>query len=304
MSATHPLVRTELPSSVVLETGAGGLPRLRIGTAAASAEIYLHGAHVTAWTPAGHVPVLWLSRASHYAPDKAIRGGVPICFPWFAAHASDATAPAHGFARVLDWTLVDAAENAGDVTLALRLADSPATRSSAWPHRFQAHYRVTAGEALTLSLEVTNTGDEDLSYEEALHTYYAVGDVRRVAVTGLEGASYLDRLGGPQPLRQPAEPVRFDGETDRIFLDTEASTTIEDPVLSRTVTTGKAGSRSTVVWNPWTAKSRDMTDFGDQEWTTMCCVETCNVRDARVRLQPGGRHTTSATIAVTSQSRA
>lgn len=296
--SSHPLVQTDLPASVTLDAGTAGLPRLCVSSAAAQAQVYLHGAHVTSWTPSGQAPVLWLSSASGYARGKAIRGGVPICFPWFAGHATDAQAPAHGFARLVDWTLVDAADDGDDVQLAFRLSDSAETRSSAWPHRFQATYRVTVGNALSLSLDVMNTGDEEVAFEEALHTYYAVDDVRSVSVTGLEGAPYVDRLRPDQRLRQTPEPVRFEGETDRIY-DTQAATVIEDPGSGRAVRTTTAGSASTVVWNPWDDKARTMADVGEGEWTGMCCVETGNVRDASVRLTPAESHTMTATITVT-----
>ena len=295
--SSHPLVQTDLPASVTLEAGPAGLPRIRTNTPAAEAEVYLHGAHVTSWTPTGQAPVLWLSSTSAYAPGEAIRGGVPICFPWFAGHATDAQAPAHGFARRLDWTLVDAAHHGNDVQLVFRLADSAQTRSSAWPHRFVATYRVTVGDALSLGLEVVNTGDEEVRFEEALHTYYAVGDVRSVSLTGLDGARYVDRLLPDQRLRQGPEPVRFERETDRIY-DTQQATVIEDPGHGRAVTTTKAGSTSTVVWNPWADKASTMADVGVGEWTGMCCVETGNVRDASVRLGPAESHTMTATITV------
>jgi glucose-6-phosphate 1-epimerase len=295
----HPLVQTDLPPSVAVGDGEGGLPRLRVSTRAAQAEVYLHGAHVTSWTPAGHADVLWVSRASWFAPGAAIRGGVPICFPWFGAHPTAVQAPSHGFARLLDWALVDAEDDGADVVLTLRLTDSEPTRASAWPHPFRATYRVTVGAALSLSLDVTNTG-EAVSFEEALHTYYAVRDTRSVTVTGLDQAAYVDRLGGPEPRRQGPEPVRFEAETDRIYLDTRATTTVVDPGHGRSITTRKAGSDATVVWNPWSDKARALRDLDDDEWTGMCCVETCNVRDSRVRLDPGGRHTMSATTTVES----
>jgi glucose-6-phosphate 1-epimerase len=300
--SSHPLVQSELPSSVVAEVGAGGLPRLRVADRCGEAEAYLHGAHVTSWTPVGQAPVLWLSEASHFAPDKPIRGGVPICFPWFAAHVSDPGAPSHGFARLQDWTLVDAGETPEGVKLTFRLTDSEVTQASAWPGRFQAIYRVTVGPALVLDLEVTNVGDGVASFEEAFHTYLAVQDIRSVSVTGLEHTRYLNRLGGPQPEREGVEPVRFTGETDRIYLDTRATTVIRDVGHRRAIAISKEGSDTTVVWNPWTDKARAMVDFGDDEWPGMCCVETCNVRDARIGLDPGARHTMTATITVTAMS--
>jgi glucose-6-phosphate 1-epimerase len=287
---------SSLPPSVQVVPGEGGLPLVRIHGRAGAAEIYLHGAHVTRWVPQGAAPVLWMSGASRYVPESPLRGGVPICFPWFGAHATDPTAPAHGFARLAEWELVSAHEVADDVVVTFRLGDSRATRSSAWPHRFEARYTVTVGARLTLALEVTNLDGDDVTFEEALHTYLRVSDIGRVQVRGLEHAPYLDRLGGPDPVPGEAGPVRFAGETDRIYLGTRATVTVADDDSPRAVTIAKEGSDATVVWNPWAGKAAAMADFGDDEWTTMVCVETCNLRDTAVRLAPGQRHTMTAVL--------
>src|SRR5262245_45086921 len=176
------MVRTSLPSTVTLETGEGGLPRLTIVNPPARAEIYLHGAHVTAWQPAGHAPVLWMSGQSLWSAAKPIRGGVPICFPWFGPHASDASAPSHGFARLRDWTLVEARDgDRGETHLAFELSPE-ASPAAAWPHAFTATYRVSVGTSLSLSLEVHNPAAEMFTFEEALHTYFAVRDIREVEI--------------------------------------------------------------------------------------------------------------------------
>ncbi|WP_258727019.1 D-hexose-6-phosphate mutarotase [Cellulomonas sp. NS3] len=282
-----------LPPSVRLAEGRGGLACVRVETPHATAEVYLHGAHVTAWQPSGQEPVLWTSAASRFEAGAPIRGGVPICFPWFGAHPAAADAPAHGWARTTAWELRGAAEDAsGDVTLELGLADSDATRASAWPHRFAATYRVTVGGTLRLELAVTNHDDAPVTLTDALHTYLAVGDVRGVTVEGLEGASYVDKApasGGPVDARQGDEPVRFTAETDRVYAS-GATVRVVDPALDRTVTVAKDGSGSTVVWNPWVGKARAMADLGDDEWPGMVCVEAANVGAAAVHLAPGATH--------------
>ncbi|MBC7551580.1 MAG: D-hexose-6-phosphate mutarotase [Cellulomonas sp.] len=286
-----------LPPSVQVGPGEGGHPVVRVTGRAGSAEIYLHGAHVTAWAPAGADPVLWMSGSSRFVADAPLRGGVPICFPWFGAHDTDPAAPAHGFARLVDWELAAAREVGDDVVLTFRLTDTPQTRSSAWPHRFEARYTVTVGARLTLVLEVTNLEAGDVTFEEALHTYLRVGDITAVQVQGLEHAPFLDRLGGPDPVPGEASPVRFTGETDRIYLGTRATASMVDAgTTPRSVTIAKDGSDATVVWNPWAAKAAVMADFGDDEWTAMVCVETCNIRDAAVRLAPGRCHTMTAVL--------
>lgn len=292
-----------LPASVRLDTGLGGLPRVRVDAPGGSAEVYLQGAHVTTWQPAGEDPVLWVSARSRFEAGVAIRGGVPICFPWFGPHPSDAAAPAHGFARLSQWELTGAHEDAvtGDVTVELRLGDSPATRASAWPHAFAAVYRVTVGTSLHLELAVTNRDTRDLDVSEALHTYLAVGDVRTVALDGLAGARYVDKVaaGGPEHARQGPEPVRVTAETDRVYAGTGATVTVVDPAGGRSVVVAKDGSRSTVVWNPWVSRARAMADVGDDEWPTMVCVEAANVLDDALVLAPGETHRLSTTLTVT-----
>jgi glucose-6-phosphate 1-epimerase len=286
----------ELPSSVQLGHGHGGLAVVRVTGPAGAAEIYLRGAHLTAWTPAGGAPVIWMSEKSEYTAGIPLRGGVPICFPWFAGHPTDATAPSHGFARLAEWQLVEATEVGADVVLVFTLTDSGATRASAWPHRFDARYTVTVGAELALSLTVTNRDDEPVTYEEALHTYLAVADIRRTEVAGLEGAPFTDRLTGPRPAE--TAPVRFDSETDRIYSATTATTTVTDASTGRTITVAKQGSASTVVWNPWIDKAAAMADFGDDEYTGMVCVETCNIRDDAITLAPGASHELSVRYSV------
>ncbi len=294
-----PIDPAALPASVHLEIGEGGLPVVRVAGPAGSAELYLHGAHLTSWTPAGGRPVIWLSGESLFTEAKAIRGGVPICFPWFGANPAAPAAPAHGFARLAEWVLAGAREQGDDVIVTLRLTDTPATRASAWPHRFEALYTVTVGARLSLALTVTNRDTDAVTYEEALHTYLAVDDIRSTAVTGLEGAPFLDQLAG-MAIETETGPIRFAAETDRIYLDTTAATAVTDG-SGRTVALSTGESRSRIVWNPWIAKAASMGDFGDDEWTGMVCVESANVRENRVRLEPGESHTLTVVFDVTAQ---
>jgi len=281
------------------DTGRNGLPCVRVHTNLCQAEIYLHGSHVTHFHPQSQPkPVLWMSAKSHFAPDKPIRGGVPICFPWFGPKADDAKAPAHGFGRLMEWKLDGSKQNTdGSVSISMSLESDEKTRQF-WPADFVARHVVTVGRTLTMALVVTNTGSAPARFEAALHTYYAVGDVKQVSVSGLENASYLDRLKPGERFRQNNQPIRFVGETDRTYLDTTATVTIHDPVLGRTIVVEKTGSRSTVVWNPWIAKAKAMPDFGDDEWPGMLCVETANVAENAVTLQPGSQHAMTASISV------
>jgi len=285
-----------LPASVRLKTGRGGLPVLLVEGPAARAEIYLHGATVTEWTPRGRGPVLWVSSASRFTQDVAIRGGVPICFPWFGEQAGHPESPSHGFARLSEWSLVGAEDDGEDVIVRLRLTDDDTTGASAWPHRFEAVYTVVVGSRLSLALHVTNRSDDAVIFEEALHTYLDVRDIRTTEVSGLEGTAFYDRLAGPEPVSGEPDPVRFDSPTDRIYLGTRARTTVRDATAGRSVLISKDGSDATVVWNPWIDNARAMDDFDDDEWKRMVCVEVCNIRDVAVRIAPGGSHAMVATF--------
>ncbi|TFC94868.1 MULTISPECIES: D-hexose-6-phosphate mutarotase [Cryobacterium] len=295
MSST-PSAPASLPASVRIGEGTGGLTVVRVAGRGGSAEVYLHGAQVTGFRPAGGLPLLFLSAASRFEAAAAIRGGVPICFPWFGANAHDPAAPSHGFARLTEWDLVDAHESGDDVVLVFGLTDTPSTRASAWPHRFEARYTVTVGARLTLTLQVTNLEMDAVTFEEALHTYLRVTDVRVTTVSGLEGIPFVNQVTG---LTEPAEstPVDFTAETDRLYLGSRGSATVEEP-NGRRVTIEADRSDSTVIWNPWIAKAAAMGDIGDNEWPGMVCVETANVRRDQVRLDAGQSHTMSVMFEV------
>lgn len=293
------LVQTSLPPPVSLVHAGEGLPRLDVASRQATAQIFCHGAQLTQWAPSGTGRgVIWTSARSYFRPDKAIRGGVPICFPWFGPHPSNPAQPAHGFVRLADWTVSEATEAPdGAVTLAFVLESDVTTRAS-WPHDFLLTQTYSIGAALGMTLRVENRGSAPFTFEEALHTYFAVSDVRQVAIAGLEDTEYLDKVLEFARRRQPSEPLRVAGETDRVYLDTAADCRISDPAWQRRIAVGKSGSRTTVVWNPWIDRARALMDFGDEEWREMVCVETANVGAAAVRLEPGGVHTMSVNIRV------
>jgi D-hexose-6-phosphate mutarotase len=289
-----------LPASVSeiasLITPADGLALVRIETALCKAEITLQGAHVLQFQPAGAAPMLFVSRSSFHALGKPIRGGVPVCFPWFGPRAGQPEAPAHGFARTLPWE-VESIEGTRELgaTVILRLASSEATRTL-WPHDFIARLRVECTRQLGMTLEVENTGATPFQFEEALHTYFAVSDVRNVAVTGLERAAYLDKTDGLKLKQLDAQPLQITAETDRIFPANPATCTLEDPGIPRRIIVDKSGSQTTVVWNPWIAKAAALPDFGDDEWPQMLCIETANTGTDAITLAPGARHAMSATV--------
>jgi glucose-6-phosphate 1-epimerase len=297
-TATHLAPQFEIPGSLKLEDTPGGLVRAVISTPLAEAEVYLQGAHVARWTPRGQKPVLFMSSTSLFAPGKAIRGGVPVIFPWFGGRSGGKPGPAHGFARSMPWSLESARlTGGGEVEIAMTLSPSDATRALGFD-AFHARFRVTVGSVLRMELEICNDSAEPFTYEEALHTYFSVSGIHQASVSGLEGTTYIDKTDGFARKVQPAEPVRCAKETDQVHLDTSAACVVHDSAWNRRIVVEKQGSASTIVWNPWSEKAAGMADMGPGEWERMICVESGNAADNAVTLPPGASHILAATIRV------
>ena len=278
-------------------SGNGGLPKLEVTTKSASAEIYLHGAQVTSWQPAGAEEVLFLSKQSNWEDGRAIRGGIPVCFPWFRAKTDDPKAPAHGFVRTQEWQLDSViAREDGYVTAAFSTESDASTRRW-WPHEFRLALRITIGSTLSLELNATNAASVSFSFEEALHTYFRVGQAASVRVHGLNGVSYLDNVDQNREKTQSGDLV-LTGTTDNAYLNIQSAAELVDPVLCRTVRTQKENSQTTVVWNPWKHGARLLSDLGEDEWQQMTCVEASNVLSAAIWLEPGEEHTMRADISI------
>ncbi|HXG46049.1 MAG TPA: D-hexose-6-phosphate mutarotase [Methylomirabilota bacterium] len=277
------LKKFEIPGRVTVLEGNGELPKIEVTTDWSTAEIYLHGAHVTDFQRKGEPPLLFTSRFSRFMAGQPIRGGVPIVFPWFGAREGESM---HGFARTSEWELHEAATVPdGGVSLRFRLPET--AESATWPP-FRANYVVTVTDALTLELIITNASpDSNFSFENCLHTYFAVGDVAAVSVAGLQGARYLDKTDNFTAKVDSAEAVRITGETDRVYEDASGTVEIIDPKLSRRIRIEKSGSASTVVWNPWMTKSQQMPDLGSEDYRRMLCVESGNVGKNKLTLAPG-----------------
>lgn len=273
------------------------LPALRVSSESASGLVYLQGAHVAAWQPAGQEPVLWMSENAVYAAGKALRGGVPICFPWFGAHAEHPEFPAHGFARTRPFEYRGARLDASGRT-ELELALDADDQTRAWfPFAFSARLRVAFGQSLGLSFSVTNRDSEPFSFEEALHSYFGVADVTQTAVRGLEGARYVDKVREQSVFTEGPRELRFVAETDRVY-DSSAPCTIDDRAGKRSLVIEKENSAATVVWNPWRERAAQMSDLGAAAWLGMLCVESANVGKSRVTLAPGESHHLRVTVSV------
>lgn len=273
---------------------AHGLKALRLRASGSEALVYLHGAHLASFRTSEHGELLWMSDQAVYAPGKALRGGVPICFPWFGPHAARSDLPAHGFARTHEFRF-EGSEVRGDTVVAELTLSSGAETLATFPHAFRARLRLSVGRELSLAFEVENTGDDSFDYELALHTYLGVSDVREVELVGLAGASYDDKVSGARACIEGVSPMRFVAETDRVY-DSSARVSVIDAARQRRVVVDKTCSATTVVWNPWLDKAKRMADFGDDEWPGMLCVEAANTGPRRITLIPESRHTTTTII--------
>lgn len=278
-----------IPGQVKFKHGPGGLAIVQVGNSHAAATIALQGAHVMTWAPRKAQPVIWLSRAAKFAPGKSIRGGVPVCWPWFGPHATEAKFPGHGFARTVMWEVVGAeGVRDGSTRIAFRIVQDDATRAQ-WPHASEALNIVTVGKTLEIELVTRNTGHAPFTLGDAFHTYFEVSDIRDCRIHGLGGCPYLDKVDGGKQ-KQQTGPVAIDSEVDRIYLDSTADILIDDPGFKRRIRVVKRGSRSSVVWNPWIEKAAKMGDFGPEGYLNMVCVESTNAADDVVQVPAGGEH--------------
>lgn len=281
--------RHGVPGRLVFQDGPGGMPMLTVTNAQASATVALQGARLMNWVPHGEEPVMWLSPVARFAPGRLIRGGVPVCWPWFGPHASEPSFPGHGFARSVPWELIATAELAdGSTRLSLRMVQSGATVEE-WAHSTPVELHITVGVALELELVTGNIGVASATIGAALHTYFRVSDVRQIAIHGLDGCPYIDKVDDGAR-KQQFGPVMISAETDRIYLESIADCLIEDPGLNRFIRIGKRGSRSTVVWNPWSEKAAQLGDFGEEGYLDVVCVESANAAEDVVTIEPGDEH--------------
>lgn len=268
-------------------------PHVLLRTGRAEAAISLYGGQVLRYGYDDQPQIVWQGEHVQFVAGKAIRAGIPLCWPWFGPHPYNSQKPAHGFARLQLWELLESGADGEAAWLKLGLSDNEATRSI-WPYAFQLELLVRVGEQLEVVLTTTNTGDRAFDLGGALHSYFAVGAIEQIRIDGLDGATYYDQLSKNQALQ--TGPIRFREELDRIYLDTTAACTIVDPTWQRKIQVAKQGSHSTVVWNPWIEKAKHLADFGDDDYLGMVCIETANAGPDLIRLEPSARHTLGTTI--------
>ena len=269
--------------------GEGDIPIVEVKNQYASAIISLQGAHLLSWIPEGEEDVIWLSEDASFAAGKSVRGGIPICWPWFGAHESYSDYPAHGFARTTKWHIL-CTETLDDGSTRITFTTQAIPENEhMWPPETTVQLKITIGKKLEMELITNNNGSQAITIGQALHTYFKIGDISKVSLHGLDDTVYLDKPDGLKRKNQHG-PVTISGEVDRIYLDTTSDCVIEDKVLKRNIIIIKCGSHSTVVWNPWQETAAKMGDLGEQGYKRMLCVESCNAADDVVTIEPGKTH--------------
>ncbi len=254
-------------------------------------KISLYGAQILSFIPHGSHDLLWLSKKAFYEKGKAIRGGIPLCFPWFASAGS----PAHGFARIMPWKVVESGVDAqGNPHIKLRLQANEQTKVL-WNYDFSAELFVKVSKKLEISLSITNKDDKSFSFAEAMHSYFQISDVQNVMIDGLQESIFIDSLDFNRH-KAEKDAIEIDSEIDRIYINNKKSCVINDSSFNRQITISKEHSSSTVVWNPWIKKSSTMKDMQKEDYKQMICVESANVGDQKIILESGDTHTMGITI--------
>ena len=274
-------------------------PIICIGHQGHQARVSLFGAHLLTWQPDGQEPVLWLSKGAQFNQEKAIRGGVPICWPWFGGHATHGDWPSHGFARTSIWTLNEVSASGDEVTIRLSLPVLP-QHARFGDHTSRPVVTYTIGQTLRMVLETRNIDRARLEYSQALHTYFSVDAIDEVSIIGLESSPHLDQLTGAE-VEPSAASITFNAETDRVYREPDGPILLHDPGNGRVIEIEHAGATSAVVWNPWTDKTVRMGDMGQSDaYRGMVCIETGNIAPHDVALEPGETHCLETRIAVKS----
>lgn len=261
----------------------------------AEATISLYGAHIIQYNPYNTFDVLWMSENSSFEAGKPIRGGIPICFPWFGPHATDPKMPAHGFARIMPWKVTKTESMPkGETLIVLELNSSEETKKY-WPYDFKAELEICVGAELKIELRVTNTGKESFKYTSALHTYFYVSGIENIKVDGLKGANYYSGFGN-EVFTQETDFIEITKEENRRYVDTDANVTLYDSAFKRRVKTAKEGSKVTVVWNPWSETVKTMPDIPEDGFESFICIEPANSYNDFIELAPNEKHSTVGVI--------
>lgn len=305
MTQTNVLKKADLADVEVVDDvrfikDENGLDYIEIDNRFASAKLALQGGHVMHWQP-HHTkqPVLWLSDQSRYEAGRSIRGGIPLCWPWFGAHPTDSSLCMHGFARVTPFSVIDIGQmNNGYTRVILQMKHTEnAQRQLSYPYTLVMTIEI--GATLSMKLSTTNRATQPFFMGEAFHTYFNIGDVEKVSVTGLEKTEYADKLLDYWRDNQEGA-ITFNHEFDRVYVSTQAPVMIHDLIFNREISIKKKGSNTTVVWTPWEKKAHQMADMPkDDGWRNMICVETANAMENLVMINPGYTHILAVEYTVT-----
>ena len=282
----------------------GELNCWRITSDTAELLVAQQGAQVLSYQRIGEPPVLWLSEQAIFKQGKSVRAGVPVCWPWFGnlkrnpetvqALYHGEEAPAHGLVRGRDWQLLGIANEGAAVRVDFTLPDTQGDLPG-WPHNVELTLSIVMAEQLQITLTSYNLDNVPVTLSQALHSYFAVSDVREVQVEGVEGLGYIETLANWEQ-RTQAGALGFAGETDRIYLQVPEQLSIVDANWNRRIRVTSSGSRSAVIWNPWIERAAELPDMADDGWQRMLCIETANVWDDVVTLAPGASHSLSLSI--------
>ena len=281
----------QVPQATIHEV-APGYPFIRITNAFGSAEIAMHGAHLTSFTPRDASEVIFVSRDAVFKAGMAIRGGIPICWPWFSRHQQQPDLPSHGIARTSFWDLQEVHHSDSHTQVVMSLStdgDDPR-----WPYVSSAIICFTIGASLDVSLSTRNADKEPFQFGDALHCYFQLSEAERTEILGLDGSTYVYRLEDTTPKAQ-VEPIIIDQAIDRIFEST-GSCSVVDRVGDRIIVVRKSGSSNTVVWNPGAQGATEIADLADEEYSQFVCVEPANTHPVPITLMPGASHTTQMSI--------
>lgn len=270
--------------------GKGGLVIVKISNKYADCDISLYGAHILKYEPCGETDLLWMSEKSYYEVGKAIRGGIPLCFPWFGPSVSNPALPQHGFARIINWEVehVNTLEDSSTQIVLACISDE--FTKKLWAFEFSAKLIITVGSRLTVDFQVKNTGKLEFTYTNALHSYFRVSQISGVALSGLHGSTYFDGINGQELITQSVDKLHFVKEENRRYIGHSCECVIEDKGLERKIHVAKQGSNSTVVWNPWAENCKKMEDVHPDGYKTMLCVEAANALTDAVTLKAGETH--------------
>lgn len=271
----------------------GTVAQLTFG--AARADIAIQGAQVLSYEAGELGEVLWLSPGAQLGSGKAVRGGIPICWPWFGPHPDGGQRPAHGFVRAKPWRVTGTRADGASTRITFALLPAELTHPD-WPHTADLSLDVSLSDSLIVKLVTHNAGKTMMPLTQALHSYFRVSDIDAVRVSGLEGSPFIDQLDPGSGLHREDQRVHISREVDRIYQEQSGRVTLSDFPAARRVHVAKTGSNSTVLWNPWIDKSARLGDMGENGYRRMVCIETANAGGDVIRLDPGATHTLTARI--------